>query len=253
VNGRADRVRSYRDRHLSGSAASEYEWLYRPGSFDSWLWQREKQVLDALLRRCFPDLRSVRYLDFACGTGRVAAYLEDRVAEAWGVDVSEAMIRRAQERLRRTKLRCLDLTTSHGLPGPFDLITAFRFFLNAEPELRDAALHALRERLSPTGVLIASMHGNAWSLRAPMATVRRWLLGQRTVTQMSPRTFRALLERNGFEVVGWAGVGAVPGKVWTWLGEPLSDFLSAALERGSRTQLLCVVQVAAVRPAVRSR
>jgi hypothetical protein len=47
----------------------------------------------------------------------------------------------------------------------FNLITAFRFFPNAEPELRRAVFLILARHLSQTGVLIFNNHKNRNSLR----------------------------------------------------------------------------------------
>ena len=50
------------------------------------------------------------------------------------IDVSPDMLALAGARCPRARLIRGDVTTTPGLaPGPFDLITAFRFFLNAEP------------------------------------------------------------------------------------------------------------------------
>ena len=57
----------------------------------------------------------------------------------------------------------------------FDLITAFRFFPNAECELRKAALRALVLHLSKEGVLVFNNHKNAGSLRERLGLARRWM------------------------------------------------------------------------------
>ena len=56
------------------------------------------------------------------------------------------MLALARERCPHAKVILGDVTTTPGLaPGPFDLITAFRFFLNAEPTLRNEVLAWMRD------------------------------------------------------------------------------------------------------------
>ncbi|MHC4171159.1 MAG: class I SAM-dependent methyltransferase [Planctomycetota bacterium] len=59
-----------------------------------------------------------------------------------------------------------DITTGDALKGrKFNLITAFRFFLNAEPELRSAAMNALSGLLAEDGILVFNNHhclGSPW-------------------------------------------------------------------------------------------
>jgi hypothetical protein len=53
---------------------------------------------------------------------------------------------------------------------PFDVVTAFRFFLNAEDELRRDGLHCAHRNLAAGGTLIANVHVSATS---PLAVFYR--------------------------------------------------------------------------------
>ena len=66
-----------------------------------------------------------------------------------GVDVSEAMLARACCP-GNVRLQHIDMTR-HFLGETFDVVTAFRFFLNAEPLLREQALQAIRNHLTEGG------------------------------------------------------------------------------------------------------
>ena len=46
----------------------------------------------------------------------------------------------------------------------FDLITAFRFFPNAEPKLRKKAMYFLSKSLTNDGLIIFNNHRNFWSI-----------------------------------------------------------------------------------------
>lgn len=53
--------------------------------------------------------------------------------------------------------------TRESLGETLDVITAFRFFLNAEQRLREEALDSMRDHLKETGRLVCNVHMNAAS------------------------------------------------------------------------------------------
>ena len=129
------------------------------------------------------------------------------VDEVVGVDVSKDMLGVARERGAKARFVEADLTRDDAaLAGPFDLVTAFRFFLNAEPELRDAALRAIRRRLADDGFLIANFHLNPRSLTGLYIRGRGALKGTGR-PMMSLDEARGLLARHGFRVRAVRGYG----------------------------------------------
>jgi SAM-dependent methyltransferase len=127
-------------------------------------WRLEQRALDGILRNYFASGK-VTYLDFACGTGRILAHVYQHVASATGVDVSPSMMEVARENAPGAELVEGDLTQGDVLGGRrFNLITAFRFFPNAEPQLRLAVLRALARHLAIPGVLVFNNHKNRNSL-----------------------------------------------------------------------------------------
>jgi predicted TPR repeat methyltransferase len=118
------------------------------------LWKREQKILDQVLEGLPIPTADVAALDFACGSGRVVVYLESRARMVVGVDVSKDMIDVARTRVSTATLICGDIATGAraDFPEPlhttkYDLITAFRFFTNAEPDLRRSAMLALAQML----------------------------------------------------------------------------------------------------------
>lgn len=204
----------YRAGWQSAEAAEAYERdLRQEGSYGGWSWELERGLLLDLVDRWFPPGRKPRYLDFACGTGRIIGLLEDRVETAVGVDSSASMLEVAQRKLSRSRLICGDVTTDPSLlTGPYDLITAFRFFMNAGDELRAGVLAALRGVLSDDGILVFNIHSNKWSLRMPSVLIRRHLLGQHWVRQLSYRDVRRMLEPHGFGIVEIHGCNFLTSK-----------------------------------------
>lgn len=167
---------SYRESHLAKGA--DYHEQFQANPRRALLWEVEQELLGRILRRFLAD-RPIDHLDFACGTGRILALLEERTRSSTGVDVSSSMLGVARTNVRRAELIEGDLTRSDLLDGRrFDLITAFRFFPNAEPELRRDAIAALASRLAPGGILVFNNHMNLSSIpRRLVRFVRRGRTG----------------------------------------------------------------------------
>jgi len=207
--GRGSARIEYRAALRTSEQACHYDRvLYRPGSYDDWLWRLERRYLGGAVDRQFGAIRP-RYLDFACGSGRILAALEGRCHEPTGIDVSSAMLDLARGKVEASRLVHGDLTTNASLlTGPYELITAFRFFLNAEGELRAQVLRALHGLLAEDGVLILNIHGNMPSLRSLSVLVRRFRHSrERPPRQLSFPAMRRLLADHGFEVVDSRGYG----------------------------------------------
>jgi predicted TPR repeat methyltransferase len=154
---------SYVQSHTQPGKGKQYETMYETDPWHRYLWSREQVVLGRILDDLFGD-RPIDLLDFACGTGRIAGALESRVRSAIGVDVSASMLEVARTKLKRTTLVEGNLIAGPLFPSrTFNLITAFRFFVNAEPSLRTAALKALAPYLAPDGFLLFNNHQNLGS------------------------------------------------------------------------------------------
>jgi ubiquinone/menaquinone biosynthesis C-methylase UbiE len=154
----------YVHSHKDPLKGKQYDAWYATDPWQRYLWRREQTVLRRLLKEQFANT-PIDLLDFACGTGRITSFLEPLVRSAVGVDVSASMLEEARSKLRKT-----ELFEGNILDGPvfgrrsFNLITAFRFFVNAEPELRLAALRALVPYLAPSGSLVFNNHQNRGSV-----------------------------------------------------------------------------------------
>jgi ubiquinone/menaquinone biosynthesis C-methylase UbiE len=201
--------RSYVHSHTAPGKGAHYDNTYRTDSWHRYLWSREQYVLAAILKDYFPQ-KPVNLLDFACGTGRIVAALEDNVHSSTGVDVSDEMLEVARAKLRVTELHKANLLEDNIFPGRrFDMITAFRFFVNAEPELRRGALRALEPLLAPDGILVFNNHQNADApsiqLLQVYAAARRLPLAN----TMTMKQCRELLAGVGLEIDRVYGVGTL--------------------------------------------
>lgn len=149
---------NYRESHQG--RGEDYHRTFTDVPHRAVLWQLEREFLHRLVGES-GNPKDIRLLDFACGTGRIIGALEDRVGSAVGVDISQSMLDYAKGTGVRSPLICGDVTAGQitGI-GPFDMITAFRFFPNAEPELRNVAMNALVSLMAPGGRLVLNNHLN---------------------------------------------------------------------------------------------
>jgi predicted TPR repeat methyltransferase len=198
---------SYTESHKYAGKGAEYEQYHQTG-WQRFLWSREQEILLKILEKYFAD-RDVHLLDFACGTGRITALLENRVQTSTGVDVSNSMLAIAREKLKRTQIIKADITVENVLkPKKFNLITAFRFFLNAEPELRCGALRALVEVLDKDGYFVFNNHrnwGSPWT-KLVYAYHRR-KKPEEMLNIMSIREMEELVQEAGLEIIELYPIG----------------------------------------------
>jgi SAM-dependent methyltransferase len=223
---------SYSKRFQEEGAVLSYDFKeYGAGSYSSYVWELQRPVVGEILREFRAQTgRPCSLLDFACGTGRVLSYLEPLVEAAEGVDISPQMVAVARTKCVKSRLQVGDILAQPGLlQKQYDIITAFRFLLNVEPEIRRRALRRLREVLrEPDGLLVANVHGNSRSLRHPAIMWRRWRTGSQPadamLNELSPGEARTLLRECGFQVVRQFGFGILPPTLYR---TPLRGFAAA--------------------------
>ena len=119
----------YRRSHLEKGA--EYDAALLADAFDSYMAEREKELLGRFIPALFPSGVD-RYLDFACGTGRITELVASHAKCVVGVDVSESMIVTARQRCPAAEFVIADITREEHSLGRFDLVTAFRFMGNPQ-------------------------------------------------------------------------------------------------------------------------
>ncbi len=146
--------------------------------------------------------KEIALLDFACGTGRITEFLEDKVNYSTGVDVSESMLKIARKKLKLTKIIKADLTKKNILIGTkYNLITAFRFFLNAELELRREVLKVIVSLLSQDGYFLFNIHQNWGSPIVKLKYFYNKLKLNDNYNVLCLRDINILLKEFGLEIV----------------------------------------------------
>lgn len=196
----------YRASHEAPGKGPSYHASFSEDPYRRLIWDLEKRILD----RVAQEQRSrgrLRHLDFACGTGRVLSHLAAAADESVGVDVSASMLAVARASAGRSEIVQADLTRSDVLGERlFDLITAFRFFPNAEPSLRSEAMRALVRHLARGGRLVFNNHRNASSLQFRLARARR----RGGFDGMTLDEVRELIAAHGLEIESVRALGFNP-------------------------------------------
>lgn len=202
---RPSALEDYRRSHNRAGYGEHYARTYQAGYY-AVLWERIERPL---LERRLGQLASEGVdsaLDFACGTGRVTRVLETHFSRVLGVDVAEPMLEVARRECRAAEFRQSDITAIP-LSEQFGVATAFRFFLNAEPQLRMAAMGAIRRALLPGGWLLANIHVTPSSPLGIAYRIRNSLMSRVIAKTMSLEELTGLGSVHGLHVahVDWYG------------------------------------------------
>lgn len=184
----------YREMHADRGGS--YDEALTRSAFDAYMTEWESRHVRAILRRHFPAGIG-RYLDFACGTGRMTQVIAPHASEVVGVDVSASMIDAARPKLPGARFVKADLTSESVDIGTFDLVSSFRFFGNAEMDLRVAVLRALNDRIRDGGYLLVNNHRNPWAITSLIDRIS----GGTMEVDLTPRRFRRILDEAGFRIV----------------------------------------------------
>ena len=192
----------YRSSHLQKGA--HYDATLAATPFDAYMSAWERKLVPQIVHKFFPQGPS-RYLDFACGTGRLTELIAPMAAQSTAVDISPSMIEEARRKCPRTSFHLGDITNDDPDLGSFDLVSSFRFFGNAQPDLRKAALRAISKRVERGGYLLINSHRNP---RALYVRVQRVTGGDAGGMDLHLAKLRALLSSHGFEIVHLKPIGA---------------------------------------------
>ncbi len=101
------------------------------------------------------------WLDFGCGSGRVARHLlAAGVGELWGVDVDAVAVVWAHRNLRPGRFEVIGTEPPSGLPEAyFSVVSAVSVFTHFDARQERAWLAEVRRLLAPGGLLLATTHG----------------------------------------------------------------------------------------------
>jgi SAM-dependent methyltransferase len=122
-----------------------------------------KDHVDHIMRTCRQRIDQAfqprRTLDFGCGVGRVAFALASVSDTVVGLDVSESMLREAENNRIRRSVANVSFHSSNDLlstiDGTFDFIHSFIVFQHLEPLRARTIFARLLERLESGGIFVA--------------------------------------------------------------------------------------------------
>lgn len=193
---------NYTTSHLNKS--DDYHQIFSDYEGIRIMWELEQSVIKSIIENHV----FTSYLDFAGGTGRIASIIENKCNQSYILDISERMLSVAERKLKNTQIICGDFNDkSLNLKClKFDLITAFRFFPNAEANLRFLAMQFISNKLNNGGLLICNNHRNFWSI--PYFFMRLTFFGGHA--GMSSHQMITLSEQCGLELIGTYSMGVVP-------------------------------------------
>lgn len=190
---------SYRTSHASEGYGQHYSKTYEQGYY-AHQWQLIEKPLFMKVLEQLKNRDSSKYLDFACGTGRILSVGEAFFEDSTGVDISADMLGRAKLNCTKSILIHQDIT-SVPLEDKYDVITAFRFFLNAEPALADDVLSAFHRMLPDDGgTVILNIHVNTNCPLGWFYELRNKIKGKTIANTKSLQQFEKVLENNGFAI-----------------------------------------------------
>lgn len=208
-------MRSYRECHMSPGYAQIYERTFTEGYYAQ-LWRTVERPLVQSILADLAARGARRSFDFACGTGRILALHDEVFDDVVGYDIATEMAALARIRCPCARIVVGDLTRSQleEVPRDRQVGTAFRFFLNAEPELRNSAMAALRNCIADGGYLVADFHMNARSQIGYFYRLRN-AVARRTINNVIDIEEAIELFRNhGFDVEGVHWYGLWPRVGW---------------------------------------
>lgn len=188
----------YRNSHTAPGYGEEYEDAYAASTFYGQLWETIEKPLVAKTLGELAMSGAKTCIDFACGTGRILSVTNEIFAEALGVDISASMLSQASKNVPRAELIEADITRQP-LGRKFDVGTAFRFFRNAQPELRVQALEALADHIRPGGHLVVNTHGNPIAPAIAALKLKASVAGG-IANSLSESDLSNLLQSSGFVV-----------------------------------------------------
>ena len=206
---------TYREYFDDTEADNYHEVVYGERSHATLVWEVQRQLIEGLLAdpRFVPNRGA--YLDFACGTGRVTELLAPRFERAVGVDISESMLAHAATRLPDVEFKCANVCQDpDAVAGPFDLVSAFRFVLNADPDDVAGALAWMRGLLrDEDSRILANNQGNQNSFmlgwKAARVALRRDHRRE-TGNILSHKQITEIFRSAGFEIDQRVGCGLLP-------------------------------------------
>jgi SAM-dependent methyltransferase len=219
-------VKDYRNSHTSKDHGRFYDQTFA-GKRTGFYWHCfEKPFLHQLFFE-LSQKQQGPVLDFACGTGRITRILAQYFSDVSGIDLSGEMLKEAQQILPEMKFMQVDISRNEIDCPAYGLICAFRFFLNAQPELRAASLDWLHKHLRHDGLFLVNNHLRSASVKGTLTRLLK-SAGLSERNYLVEKDFVELLRQHGFAAEKIFSFCLLPG---SHCFPPLSPALHLRLEK----------------------
>lgn len=189
----------YRDSHTIEGYGAFYQQTYERGYYAA----QWREIEAPLLKNIFDKIKASgksRYLDFACGTGRILNLASTVFDDVSGVDISIDMAHHARASCSSATIYAPRDITQNPLNEHYEVISAFRFFLNAQPELRRNVLHAMGKMQQEGDFLVCNVHVNSRSLTGLAYRLRNKILRREMASTLGLHEFKSLLSEEGYSI-----------------------------------------------------
>lgn len=188
---------SYKYSHRWEKFANDYD-KNISSKFESRIYKIEENILTNIFHRYWS--KDSQILDFACWTWRITSFIKSQYPNIVGYDISDEMLMVANKKYKNISFYKKDILNER-IIDKFDIITSFRFFLNAEYDLKKDILLSLYNLLDKNGIIIFNIHMNKLSI-AFLLTRIKYLLWLTNIKQkwMSYMDVQKLLEETWYKI-----------------------------------------------------
>ena len=179
-------------------------WNSKAPSYDSVVNKFFPQIYDTILVNLIQDVsQSEKVLEVAAGTGILSIQMSDHVSHITAIDLAPAMLNVAKEKSARTQKHNIDfeigdICNLKFSNKSFDTVVASNVLhLLFRPEL---ALQEISRVLSDGGRVIAPTFCHGANLRSKILSRIFALVGQKTKSRWSQKSFKEFVESHGFAI-----------------------------------------------------
>lgn len=200
----------YQENTWSIEEAISYDKEFLKNRRTGLIWEFEKEVISRVYAEIYSG-RTVTHLDFACGTGRVINFLSSKTNSSIGVDTSEKMLEIAKKNNPSCKFINVNIAQKNVfLKDKFDLITAFRFFPNAEHDLRDEIMRELKSLLKIDGYIIFNNHQNHLNIKKIGLRILNFFKNKKSQHITNQKELEDLIIKHDMLIIKKIGIGYIP-------------------------------------------
>ncbi len=205
-------MKSYSKSHIGCNIGTSYDKKLN-NKFENFIFEIEKKIIKKIIKKYYNGKIS-NFLDFACGTGRITKIIDKYSKLTIGVDISRDMLKIAKKKYKNIKFLNKNISKTK-INKRFDLITAWRFFLNAEYKLKKEILLRLRDLLKENGYLIFNIHMNRSSIIGFQFFIRKKIFKQKVINTMSIYDIKKLLKQTKYKLIEIYPLAYFPGRLNT--------------------------------------